>query len=222
MEFTAPSLPVHRASLSEKPLETVKSNFFGKWFPLQPVASRQTRGRCALQMFFFSHVLVIQPSLSPEQLSLEEYDWTYKASFFINKIWNHMQWWMGRIKLAFCCSIFILAHLYSLSCQVLSKICARFFIYALLDCSFSFLSVFPFITTFIYIAFPLSLCKNLSLVSVFCPASASILTPAEATQPVSCRRLILVLQKATTGLFSVFACDRKPQSLKNVIGKKHL
>lgn len=156
-------------------------------------------------MFPFPHVFVIQPSRSPVQLSLEEYHWTHKASFFINRLWNHMQWWMGRIKLAFCCSIFILAHLYSFSCQALSKICAKFFIYALLYCSFSFLSVFPFITVFIYIAFPLHLCKNLSIVSHFFTALASLLPTAEATQPVSCRQFILVLQQATTGLFSIFA-----------------
>lgn len=47
MAFAAPSLHVHRASLFGKPLETVKSNFFGKWFPLHFVVSPQAQGRWA-------------------------------------------------------------------------------------------------------------------------------------------------------------------------------
>ena len=174
MGFAASSLPVHRASLSGKPLETVKSNFFGEWFPLQFVVPPQHKGDVLCKSFpspiFWLFSLPFVPSAT-----FEEYHWTHKTSFFINRIWNHMHWWMGRIKLAFCCSIFILVHLYSLSCQAVSKICARFFIYTLLDCSFSFLSVFPFITVFIYIAFILRLCKNLSLLCLFCTASASLL-----------------------------------------------
>jgi len=164
-------------------------------------------------------VLVIQPSLVPSA-TFEEYHWTHKATFSINRIWNQMQWWMGRIKLAFWGSIFILAHLYSFFCQVLSKICASFFINALRDCPFSFLSMYPFITVFIYIAFLLSLCKNLSLVSLLCTALASFLPAAEATQPVSCGQLILVLRQATTGLFSVFALVIESLSLWKILSAK--
>lgn len=59
MGFVAPPLAVHKASLPGKSLETVKIDLFGKWFPLQYVSSPPVQGRCALQMFPISHVLIV-------------------------------------------------------------------------------------------------------------------------------------------------------------------
>lgn len=182
MGFVAPSLPVHKASLPRKSLEKIKINLFRKLFLLQFVSCSPAQGRCALQMFPISHVLIIQPFLVPSA-TFEEYHWTHKVSFYNNKIWNHTQWWMGRIKLAFCCSIFILAHLYSLSCQAFSKICAMVFFHLCPTGLFFFLSFCVPIYYSIYLySFILSLCKNLSLVSLFCSASASVLPTTEARQ----------------------------------------
>lgn len=76
---------------------------------------------------------------------------------------------MGRIKLAFCCNILILAHLCYLSCQVVSKIYARldFFVYLYPTGLFFILSFHVPIYYGIYLYGIFFLCKKLSLVSLF-------------------------------------------------------